>query len=61
MGVVALHKLVNSDCIPRAINDFDWKKAFFNVGVNKRVLLFNETILNVIRNFISHEMVTCEE
>ena len=55
------YKLANSDCIQRAIKNFDWEKAFLNVDVNKKVLLFNETILNIIRNFIPHEIVTSED
>ena len=35
------YKLANSDCIPREIKNFDWEKAFLNVDVNKKVLLFN--------------------
>ena len=52
------YKLANSDCIQRAIKNFDWKKAFLNVDVNKKVLLLNETVINIIRNFIPHEIVT---
>ena len=53
------YKLANSDCIQREIKNFDWEIAFLNVNVNKKVLLFNETILNTIRNFIPDEIVTC--
>ena len=52
------YKLANSDCIQRAIKNFDWKKIFLNVDVNKKVLLFNETVINIICNFIPHEIVT---
>ena len=52
------YKLANSDCIQRAIKNFDWKKVFLNVDVNKKVLLFNETVINIICNFIPHEIVT---
>ena len=55
------YKLANSDCIQRAIKNFDLEKAFFNVDVNKKVVLFNETILNLICNFIPHEIVTCDD
>ena len=55
------YKLANSDCIQRAIKNFDLEKAFFNVDVNKKVVLFNETILNIICNFIPHEIVTCDD
>ena len=55
------YKLANSDCIQREIKNFDWEKAFLNVDVNKKVLLFNESILHIIRNFIPHEIVTCDD
>ena len=28
----------------------------YNIDVNKNVMLFNETVLNIIRNFIPHEV-----
>ena len=34
------YKLVNSDCIQRAIKDFDWKKSFLNVDVDKKDVTF---------------------
>ena len=55
------YKIANSDLIQRAIKNFDWKKAFLSVDVNTKVLLFNETILNIISNFIPHEIVTCND
>ena len=36
-------------------------KAFHNVDVNKKVMLFNNTVLNIIRNFIPHETVTFDD
>ena len=55
------YKLANSECIQRAIANYDWEKAFYNIDVNKKVLLFNETVLNIIRNFIPHEAVTFDD
>ena len=55
------YKIANSDLIQRAIKNFDWEKAFLSVDVNTKVLLFNETILNIISNFIPHEIVTCND
>ena len=46
---------MNSECFQRAIAIYDWEKAFYNIDVNKKVLLFSETVLNIIRNFIPHE------
>ena len=51
------YKLAISDCIQHPIANFDWEKAFHNVDVNKQVIFFNETVLNIIRSFIPHETV----
>ena len=40
---------------------FKGQKTFLNVDVNKKALLFNETALNIIRNFIPHKTVTCDD
>ena len=55
------YKLANSDCIQKAIKNFDWEKALLNVDVNKKVLFFNGTIRNIIRNFIPHEIVISDD
>ena len=56
------YKLTNSDCIQRAIKNFDWEKAFLNVDVNKKVwVTYCETMVNFICNFIRHETVTCDD
>ena len=52
------YKLANFDCIQRAIKHFGWENAF---DVNKKMLPFNETILNIIRNFIPRKIVTCDD
>ena len=39
------YKQADSDCIERAIANFDWEKAFHNVDVKKQVMLFNESFL----------------
>ena len=49
-------KLANSECIQRAIANYDKEKAFYNIDVTI-VLLFSETVLSVILNFILHETV----
>ena len=47
------YKLANSDCIQYAIANFDWEKVFHNVDV----MLFNETVLNIIWNVIPQETI----
>ena len=36
------------------------KKAFLNKNVNEKVNIFNEKIINILRNFIPHETVLCD-
>ena len=55
------YREVNNDLIRRAISNFNWEKAFYNTNVNKKVSIFNETILNVLSNYIPHEIVTCDD
>ena len=55
------YKLANSECIQRAIANYDWEKAFYKTDVNKKALLIDETVLNIICNFIPHEAVTFDD
>jgi len=50
------YKKANNDLIKAAINQFDWAKAFENTDANKKVSIFNETILNIMRNYIPNEI-----
>ena len=45
----------------RAINSFDWEKAFHNTDADKIVYIFNQTIINMLCNFIPHEMVLFDD
>ena len=47
--------------IRRTTSNFNWEKAFYNNNVTKKVSSFNETILNVLSNYISHETLTCND
>ena len=53
--VVWHYQDANNDLIQRSISQFNWKRAFSNKGVNKQISIFNETILNIMTNFIPHE------
>jgi hypothetical protein len=50
------HK-ANVDLIKRSIADFDWQRAFLNLGANDQVQLFTSTLLNIFRNFIPNKIV----
>ena len=53
--VVWHYQDANNDLIQRSISQFNWERAFSNKGVNKQISIFNETILNIMKNFIPHE------
>ena len=49
------------ELIPRAINGFNWTRAFSNMSVNEKVNIFNSAILNILSNLIPHEILTCDD
>ena len=51
----------NSDHIKKAINLFDWESSLNNLDVNEQVSVFNETIMNIMSNFVPIELVTCDD
>ena len=53
--VVWHYQDANSDLIQRSTFQFNWERAFSNKGDNKQISIFNETILNIMTNFIPHE------
>ena len=52
------YKLAKTDCIHRAIVIINWEEVFHNVDSKKQEMLFNEIVLNIISNFISHKTLT---
>ena len=54
------YKDTNTELIRRAINEFNWQRAFLNTNVNEKVNLFNSTIPNVLSKLIPHEFVVCD-
>ena len=51
----------NAELIRPSINDFNWDRAFANEYVDQKVVIFNETVLNVLSNFIPHEVIVCHD
>ena len=51
------YQKANIDLINCAINSFDWEKVFSNIDIDKIVSIFNQTIINMLCNFNSHETV----
>ena len=50
-------KEAKTDLIKRALNDFNWERAFLDTNVNEKVCIFNKSVLNVLSNFIPHETI----
>ena len=48
-------KETETDLIRRALNDFNWERAFSKTNVNEKVCIFNKSALNFLSNFIPHE------
>ena len=56
------YEKTNADLIRRSIVDqFPWDIRFAHIDVNQKVYLFNQTIKNILCNFIPHETVTCDD
>ena len=55
------YKQANIELIRWAIDNFDWNRALDNVSPNSQVSIFNDTILNIITNFIPHETIICDD
>ena len=50
-----------TDLIKNSIELFDWDRAFEDLSVNDQVDLFNNTLLNIFRNFIPYESIKCSD
>ena len=51
-------KETETDLIRTALNEFIWERAFSNANVNKKVCIFNKSLLNVLSNFIPHKTIS---
>ena len=54
-------KGVKTDLIRRALNDFNWEKAFSNSNNNEKVCIFNKSIINVLSNAIPRKTILCDD
>ena len=45
----------------RAIDVFDWDRAFVNANLNEKVFILKKTVLNIFPNFIPHETFTIDD
>ena len=47
--------------VSKAIQGFDWDKAFLDKSTGEKVSIFTKTILNIMSNFIPNEIVTIDD
>ena len=50
------YKSDNTECIQNSNNKIDWARALENENCNKQCKILSETLLNILRNFISHKV-----
>ena len=55
------YEKANAGLVRRSIDQFPWDIRFAHIDVNLTVYLFNQTIKNILCNFIPHETVTCDD
>ena len=55
------YREANTGLIRRVIKEFNWERVFLNTSFNKKVDIFNRTILNILSNFIPHETIVCND
>ena len=51
----------NVDMISKAIEGFDWRKAFSEKSVDEKASILTQTLLNILSNFIPNEIVTIND
>ena len=44
-----------------AVHEFNWKRVLPNLNVDGQVTVFNRTIWNILKNFIPHEIIVCDD
>ena len=47
--------------IRKALDSRNWEKLFSQKNINAQVTVFNETILNIFRNYVPNKYITCDD
>ena len=50
----------NVEYIKKAISNFNWHNAFKDLSVDEKVVLLNETLLSIFRNYIPNKKIKCD-
>ena len=45
----------------RATEKCNWQTDFLNTSVNEKVVTFNNTVINILSNFIPHYIIVCDD
>ena len=53
------YKNADTQSINKAIEIFNWEKVFQNKNIHDHLKLFNETIVNIVSNYIPNKCITC--
>ena len=53
------YKNADTQSINKAIEMFNWEKFFQNKNIHDHLKLFNETIVNIVSNYIPNKCITC--
>ena len=57
---VSYYSRANADIIQKAIDLFDWDKAFRINDVDKQVAIFSDTLMNIMQDFVPNETIICD-
>ena len=55
------YKHANTDMISKAIQGFDWDKAFLDNGTEEKASILTKTTVNIMSNFILNKIVTIDD
>ena len=55
------YKKADSPNIRKALDLINWEKVFHHKKTNAQVIVFNETILNIFRNYAPNKNINCDE
>ena len=55
------YKNADSQSINKAIEMFNWEKLFQNKNIHDQLKLFNETIVNIVSNYIPNKFIICND
>ena len=55
------YKKADSKSIRKALDSVNWERLFDQLDINAQVAAFNETILNVFRNYVLNKYITIDD